>query len=282
MKVNSSKLFVVTLAGALLTTHPVTANAIESNTIEFNWSTVIGECANVMNSSDSIISRNSREEFLVKTSTVEEFLAQSKKFDEAQIKLGEHLQLEERPAKTQVDFSTTEGIQNYETARKEENKKEMAMSQMPEISTTIISTAVTSKEEEVAKTDSSSEYIMDVSENEITWLRRIVAAEAGNQEYEGKVAVAEVVLNRVLSSRFKQNDIVSVICAKNQFQPVSNGTVYTAYGKMPEDIQNEIDKAVDEALRGSNYSEGALFFRTKHFFSNHTKIKKIGAHYFSK
>lgn len=87
---------------------------------------------------------------------------------------------------------------------------------------------------------------------EIDLLSRLVQAEAGSEPYTGKVAVAEVVLNRVNSGQFP-NTVEGVIYQSGQFSPVSNGSINMKAS--PDSL-----KAVYEALNGSDYAKGALFF----------------------
>ncbi|BCG57634.1 cell wall hydrolase [Paenibacillus sp. URB8-2] len=61
-----------------------------------------------------------------------------------------------------------------------------------------------------------------VSEEDVLLLQRIVMAEAEGEPYEGKVAVANVVLNRLRSANFP-NTIKKVIYQRFQFSPVANG-----------------------------------------------------------
>ena len=127
----------------------------------------------------------------------------------------------------------------------------------------------------------STATVIPVSDSDIILLRKIVAAEAGNQPYKGKAAVAEVIISRVKSSKFP-NSVYGVIYAKGQFQPVSNGSINTAYGKMSTSVKEEINKAVNDALGGSSYCKGALFFRAGKYFSGLEQVIQIGDHYFSK
>ena len=65
-------------------------------------------------------------------------------------------------------------------------------------------------------------------DDEVYWLARIISAEARGESMEGKIAVGNVVLNRVRSSSYP-NTIYGVIFDKKygvQFSPVSNGTIY--------------------------------------------------------
>lgn len=60
--------------------------------------------------------------------------------------------------------------------------------------------------------------------DDLYWLSRIIYAESGNQPLSGKIAVGNVVLNRVKSPRFP-NTIHGVIFQRNQFSPTKNGTI---------------------------------------------------------
>lgn len=99
--------------------------------------------------------------------------------------------------------------------------------------------------------DSSSDY----DEDAIYWLARIIEAEASGEPYKGKVAVGEVILNRVKSNNFP-NTIWGVIFDDNfgiQFEPVANGTIYNT-------PSSDSIVAAKEALSGSNYSSNSLYF----------------------
>lgn len=89
----------------------------------------------------------------------------------------------------------------------------------------------------------------------VYWLSRIIEAEAGGEPFKGKVAVGEVILNRVKSDEFP-NTIWSVIFDDKfgiQFEPVANGTIYN----IPSE---ESIKAAKAALGGSNYVGDCLYF----------------------
>jgi N-acetylmuramoyl-L-alanine amidase len=64
--------------------------------------------------------------------------------------------------------------------------------------------------------------------NEVYWLSRIIYAESGAEPFRGKIAVGNVVLNRVASTQFP-NSVYGVIFDKKygtQFSPVASGTIY--------------------------------------------------------
>lgn len=86
------------------------------------------------------------------------------------------------------------------------------------------------------RTSASSK--VNISDADIDLLARIVRAEAQTEPFEGKVAVASVVLNRVDSPKFP-NTIRDVIYQRGQFQPVTNG---------------EINKTADKESRRAVYA----------------------------
>ena len=64
--------------------------------------------------------------------------------------------------------------------------------------------------------------------DQVYWLARIISAEARGESMKGKLAVGNVVLNRVRSTAFP-NTVYGVIFDRKygtQFSPVANGTIY--------------------------------------------------------
>jgi len=116
-----------------------------------------------------------------------------------------------------------------------------------------------------------------ITNSEHGLLAKLVNAEARDESYKGKVAVAEVVLNRVDSDEFP-NSIEGVIYQAGQFSPVTNGSINNTPTK-------EDKGAVKEALQGTNLTNGATFFWNPSIASNRwldTKPTKavIGGHEF--
>ena len=87
-------------------------------------------------------------------------------------------------------------------------------------------------------------------------LLRIVQAEAGICDPKGKILVADVIINRVLSGKFPDS-VKAVVYQPSQFQPVSNGTINTVK------VTAETIECVDRALSGEDYSNGALYFMNR-------------------
>lgn len=92
-----------------------------------------------------------------------------------------------------------------------------------------------------------------ISEDDYYWLCKIVECEAGGEDEIGKILVANVVFNRFDTGRYGKT-LKGVIFAKGQFSPVSSGSIYK---KNPS--QATIN-AVNKALDGIDYSQGALYF----------------------
>jgi len=97
---------------------------------------------------------------------------------------------------------------------------------------------------------------IDVADYEIEMLERIVQAEAGGSGYDGMLAVANVVLNRVKYERFP-NTVEEVIFAQKQFTPISDGRYYTVT------VSDTAKQVVADALNGARIlDEDALYFCT--------------------
>ena len=99
----------------------------------------------------------------------------------------------------------------------------------------------------------------------------IIFCEAGNQPYEGQVAVGAVIMNRVRSSAYP-NSIEAVIYQSGQFGPASTGwldRVRSSRGYTATAMQ-----AANDALAGANPIGGCLYFDQGGYGM------KIGAHYF--
>jgi uncharacterized protein YgiM (DUF1202 family) len=108
--------------------------------------------------------------------------------------------------------------------------------------------------------------------DEARLLAALIYCEAGNQPYEGKVAVGAVVMNRVKSGAYA-NTISGVIYASGQFTPALNGSVDRVYaGNVPDSCI----QAANAALAGETNVGGCTHFRRA---GGHDGIV-IGAHVF--
>jgi len=115
------------------------------------------------------------------------------------------------------------------------------------------------------------------SASEMKLLARAVYGEARGEPYEGQVAIAAVVLNRVRNPAFP-NTISGVIFQPGAFTAVDDGQIWlepneTAY------------KAVKDALNGWDPSGEALYYfnpatATSKWIWSRPQIKRIGRHIF--
>lgn len=114
------------------------------------------------------------------------------------------------------------------------------------------------------------------TQEEVKLLSALVYCEAGNQPYEGKLAVANVVLNRIHSSQFP-NTMSDVIYQRGQFSPASSGALASALSK---GVPDECTKAAKDAIAGNNNVEGYYFFNTVVDTSKVAAYIQIGDHIF--
>lgn len=150
-------------------------------------------------------------------------------------------------------------IQQAEEAREEYLRKEQT--EAPESADLAI-------EEDVTQQDAAYSEL-----TEMELLTRCVQAEAGNQDFDGRRMVADVVLNRVSDPDFPDT-IREVILQDDQFEVASDGRIYDA------DPDDETLEAVRMELQCVSWP-GLFYFRTGQFSEYGTPWKKVGDHYFS-
>lgn len=101
---------------------------------------------------------------------------------------------------------------------------------------------------------------ISISDEDYEALCRIVQAEAGGEDEHGKILVAEVILNRVLTGDFAST-VYGVIFERSggspQFAPTADGRYYTV------EVTPETVDAVEKALHEEDLSQGALFFSAR-------------------
>lgn len=122
------------------------------------------------------------------------------------------------------------------------------------------------------------------SSTDLYWMSRIIHAEAETEPYTGKVAVGNVIMNRVKSSSFP-NTVKGVIFEyyKNipQFSPVADGTIYNSPNA-------DSIKAAKAAFSGTSYVGNSTYFFNPDksegawIVKNKTLVKRIGDHVFYK
>jgi hypothetical protein len=110
-------------------------------------------------------------------------------------------------------------------------------------------------------------------------LAKLITLEAPEEPFEGQVAVAAVVLNRIRSNDFPDS-VPDVIYQPGQFKPAP---------KLEKTVPGaSATKAAKAALGGSDPSNGALYFynpatcsaKARAFFKKHQVTARIGRHVF--
>lgn len=104
--------------------------------------------------------------------------------------------------------------------------------------------------------------LWDITDEDYTTLLKIVEAEAGGEDYTGKLLVANVVLNRVKDESFPDSITEVVYQTSNgrtQFSPVGSGRIEKV------SVSEETIAAVTDALNGVDESEGALYFAARKY-----------------
>ena len=124
---------------------------------------------------------------------------------------------------------------------------------------------------EAPQTEAPQTEAASTSSDDVSLLAAIIYCEAGNQSYEGMVAVGAVVMNRVYSSSFP-NSISEVIYQSGQFTPASSGVLASA---LANGVPSTCYDAAVAAMNGENPVGSALYFNT-----GSGKGIKIGAHQF--
>nr|WP_303009885.1 cell wall hydrolase [uncultured Blautia sp.] len=148
----------------------------------------------------------------------------------------------------------------------------------------------TSMENKVNELDARSITLAEnptlMSDEDYDTLLRIVEAEAGSEDIKGRVLVANVIMNRVKNDDFP-GTVTEVVWDNSdgvpQFSPTYDGRINEVT------VSDETREAVKQALKGTDYSEGALFFiqksaaeahNVKWFEKDLKKLFKYGVHEF--
>ncbi len=125
-----------------------------------------------------------------------------------------------------------------------------------------------------------------LSDKDYDALLRIVEAEAGGEDQEGKLLVANVVLNRVNNDLFPDT-VLEVVMQKEQGIAQFSPTVDGRYQNVR--VSDDTVEAVERALYGEDISRGALYFcarekadsdKLKWFDRKLTRLFSYGHHEF--
>lgn len=151
-------------------------------------------------------------------------------------------------------------------------------------STTITEATVQPAQSEIdAPVANREAQVMTISNEEKDLFTRLVEAEAKGETYQGKVAVATVVLNRVDSPDFPSTitEVINQVVGKSYaFSPVQNGEIN-------KPASAESVQAVEEALlRKDRLNECIYFYNpdiaTDKWIRTREVVSSIGNHVFAK
>ena len=133
-----------------------------------------------------------------------------------------------------------------------------------------------------------SEQHLTMSDEDYETLLKIVEAEAGGEDDIGKILVANVIFNRIEHPEFPSTVTEVVwqnVAGSPQFSPTVDGRIHTIT------VSEETREAVNRAIDGEDYSQGALYFveestadqdNVKWFKSDLKYLFKHGVHTFYK
>ncbi|HSQ88498.1 cell wall hydrolase [Romboutsia sp.] len=132
---------------------------------------------------------------------------------------------------------------------------------------------------QIKSTTQQKREVISITSDEMLLLSKLVTGEARGESYEGQVAVAAVVINRVKDSRFP-NSIKDVIYQKNAFSVVKDGSINM------QPTENAY-KAAEEALYGLDPTNKAIYFwnpdiATCQWIRTLDPYMRIGNHVFAK
>lgn len=118
-----------------------------------------------------------------------------------------------------------------------------------------------------------------ITDDDVFLMAQIVYAESRSEPYDGKVAVASVILNRLRSPGFPKT-VEQVIKQKAAFSCLKNGEIDVVPDKMSY-------QAVLDALKGKDPTNNAVFFYNPKIATSSwmkqvkkTNVKPIGNHVF--
>lgn len=127
-----------------------------------------------------------------------------------------------------------------------------------------------------------SSNFFTITKTDIDLMAEIVFAESRGEPFDGKVAVASVILNRLYSSDFPDS-ISAIVYEKNAFSCINQNSDALNY------TDSEAYDAVYSALNGNDPTDGALYFynpktASSKWMKNTQKNSciKIGNHVFFK
>lgn len=155
-------------------------------------------------------------------------------------------------------------IREEKQAAIEETKEEIRLIEEERARIAAEEAARKAEEERIRKEEEArrASAVISYSNQDYEVLKRIVEAEAGICDMQGRILVANVIMNRVKSGEFPDS-ITDVVYQRSQFSPVLDGSIDTC------SVTDKTVEAVNRALSGEDYSQGALYFMNRRRSRSH-------------
>ena len=161
-------------------------------------------------------------------------------------------------AVSETKDAAEEAYRAYQKKVEEEKKAAEEAKRLAEEKAAQEAAAQAEKEaQEQAEQAQASSVSVSASEQEL--LAALIFCEAGNQPYDGQVAVGAVVMNRVRSGSFPDT-ITDVIYQSGQFTPAMTGWLDSVLAS--DGYTDSAMQAAADALAGSNPIGDCLYFST--------------------
>ena len=180
---------------------------------------------------------------------------------------------------TATTVATTE--EKKVTGSVEEDKQTTQATTTEKPSTTQqTTTEATTQTDNSSTIGSSSRSPISLSDADINLMAAVMTLECGSESYEGQLAVANVILNRLQSGAWG-NTISGVVYAANQFSVVSDSRLQ---GLIQNGAQASCIQAARDACAGNNNIGDLMSFRPARNVDTSTlgTYKQIGNHVFFK
>ena len=164
--------------------------------------------------------------------------------------------LDKKETTLRSKISSTSSELTASTAKLEKARKEAAKT---EASLNKEVKPITPPKQEPSNSDSEREPEQDytATASDLELFAALIECEAGSTNYEGMLAVASVVVNRMKHSNYP-NTLRGVIFQSGQFPPAHNGKVDRV---LKRGIKNSCLQAAQDALNGKNNVGNCLSFR---------------------
>ncbi|KUP07838.1 Spore cortex-lytic enzyme [Bacillus coahuilensis m2-6] len=193
---------------------------------------------------------------------------------------GVDLEKQKQPSKSSPEKQKTgeaQGKQEQTAQQPAEQPAEQPKEQQKEQPKDQQNEQAENQEEDTSGKPTSVNTPSGFSQNDIQLMANAVYGEARGEPYEGQVAVAAVILNRVESQSFP-NTVSGVIFEPGAFTAVADGQIWLT----PNEKAKE---AVIDAMNGWDPSENALYYfnpvtATSDWIWSRPQIKQVGKHIF--